>query len=150
MKVRFNRWYNAVLSTLLTLLGFGACSDSVDSVVEYGTPNADFQIKGQVTYEGGIPIPGIRVRAPYSYIDGSDGQSVLTDENGRFELDEFHSMLYGRLYVEDIDGEDNGGEFQSDTINVWDLPRKEVGKGDGNWHAGKFEVNAIIRLEKKE
>ena len=54
MKVRFNRWYNAVLSTLLTMLGFGACSDSV---VEYGTPNADFQIKGQVTYEGGIPIP---------------------------------------------------------------------------------------------
>ena len=69
MKVRFNRWYNAVLSTLLTMLGFGACSDSV---VEYGTPNADFQIKGQVTYEGGIPIPGIRVRAPYSYIDGEN------------------------------------------------------------------------------
>jgi putative lipoprotein (rSAM/lipoprotein system) len=147
MKVRFNRWYNAVLTALLAMLGYESCSS--DSVVEYGTPNADFQIKGQVTYEGGIPIPGIRVRAPYSYIDGSDGQSVLTDENGRFELDEFHSMLYGRLYVEDIDGEDNGGEFQSDTINVWDLPKKEVEKGSG-WYEGKFEVNANIRLEKKK
>ena len=147
MKVRFNRWYNAVLTALLAMLGYESCSS--DSVEEYGTPNADFQIKGQVTYEGGIPIPGIRVRAPYSYIDGSDGQSVLTDENGRFELDEFHSMLYGRLYVEDIDGEDNGGEFQSDTINVWDLPKKEVEKGSG-WYEGKFEVNANIRLEKKK
>lgn len=147
MKVRFNRWYNAVLTALLAMLGYESCSS--DSVVEYGTPNADFQIKGQVTYEGGIPIPGIRVRAPYSYIDGSDGQSVLTDENGRFELDEFHSMLYGRLYVEDIDGEDNGGEFLSDTINVWDLPKKEVEKGSG-WYEGKFEVNANIRLEKKK
>ncbi len=147
MKVRFNRWYNAVLTALLAMLGYESCSS--DSVVEYGTPNADFQIKGQVTYEGGIPIPGIRVRAPYSYIDGSDGQRVLTDENGRFELDEFHSMLYGRLYVEDIDGEDNGGEFQSDTINVWDLPKKEVEKGSG-WYKGKFEVNANIRLEKKK
>ena len=147
MKVRFNHWYNAVLSTLLTLLGFGACSDSV---VEYGTPNADFQIKGQVTYEGGIPIPGIRVRAPYSYIDGSEGQNVLTDENGRFELDEFHSMLYGKLYVEDIDGEDNGGEFQSDTIKVRDLPKKEVEKGDGSWYMGKYEVTANIKLKLKE
>ena len=147
MKVRFNRWYNAVLTALLAMLGYESCSS--DSVVEYGTPNADFQIKGQVTYEGGIPIPGIRVRAPYSYIDGSDGQSVLTDENGLFELDEFHSMLYGKLYVEDIDGEDNGGEFQSDTINVWDLPKKEVEKGSG-WYEGKFEVNANIRLEKKK
>ena len=146
MKIRFNRWYNAVLSTLLTMLGFGACSDSV---VEYGTPNADFQIKGQVTYEGGIPIPGIRVRAPYSYIDGSEGQNVLTDENGRFELDEFHSMLYGKLYVEDIDGEDNGGEFQSDTIDIWDLPKKEVEKGSG-WYEGKYEVTANINLKLKE
>ena len=147
MKVRFNRWYNAVLTALLAMLGYESCSS--DSVVEYGTPNADFQIKGQVTYEGGIPIPGIRVRAPYSYIDGSEGQNVLTDENGRFELDEFHSMLYGKLYVEDIDGENNGGEFQSDTIDIWDLPKKEVEKGSG-WYEGKYEVTANIKLNQKK
>jgi len=58
-------------------------------------------------------------------------------------------MLYGKLYVEDIDGEDNGGEFQSDTIDIWDLPKKEVKKGSG-WYEGKYEVTANIKLKLKE
>jgi putative lipoprotein (rSAM/lipoprotein system) len=147
MKVRFTRWYNALLSALLTMLGFESCSQYGPD--EYGTPTVDYQVKGFVTDLHGTPIQGIKVRAS-NYYNGSEGQSVLTDENGRFELDEFHSELRSELYVEDIDGEANGGEFLSDTIDVRDLPRKEVGKGDGNWYEGKFEVNAIIRLERKE
>ena len=147
MKVRFNRWYNALLTALLAMLGYESCS--LNSPDEYGTPTVDYQVKGFVTDLLGTPIQGIKVRAPYSYIDGSEGQSVLTDENGRFELDEFHSMLYGKLYVEDIDGEDNGGEFQSDTIDIWDLPKKEVEKGSG-WYEGKYEVTANIKLKLKE
>ena len=147
MKVRFNRWYNALLTALLAMLGYESCS--LNSPDEYGTPTVDYQVKGFVTDLLGTPIQGIKVRAPYSYIDGSEGQNVLTDENGRFELDEFHSMLYGKLYVEDIDGEDNGGEFQSDTIDIWDLPKKEVEKGSG-WYEGKYEVTAKIKLKLKE
>ena len=147
MKVRFNRWYNALLSALLAMLGYESCS--LNSPDEYGTPTVDYQVKGFVTDLLGTPIQGIKVRAPYSYIDGSEGQNVLTDENGRFELDEFHSMLYGKLYVEDIDGEDNGGEFQSDTIDIWDLPKKEVEKGSG-WYEGKYEGTANIKLKLKE
>ena len=147
MKVRFNRWYNALLTALLAMLGYESCS--LNSPDEYGTPTVDYQVKGFVTDLLGTPIQGIKVRAPYSYIDGSEGQSVLTDENGRFELDEFHSMLYGKLYVEDIDGEDNGGEFQSDTIDIWDLPKKEVEKGSG-WYEGKYEVTANIKLKLKK
>ena len=147
MKVRFNRWYNALLTALLAMLGYESCS--LNSPDEYGTPTVDYQVKGFVTDLLGTPIQGIKVRAPYSYIDGSEGQSVLTDENGRFELDEFHSMLYGKLYVEDIDGEDNGGEFQSDTIDIWDLPKKEVEKGSG-WYEGKYEVTANIKLKQEK
>jgi putative lipoprotein (rSAM/lipoprotein system) len=147
MKVRFNRWYNALLTALLAMLGYESCS--LNSPDEYGTPTVDYQVKGFVTDLLGTPIQGIKVRAPYSYIDGSEGQNVLTDENGRFELDEFHSMLYGKLYVEDIDGEDNGGEFQSDTIDIWDLPKKEVEKGSG-WYEGKYEVTANIKLKQKK
>jgi putative lipoprotein (rSAM/lipoprotein system) len=73
---------------------------------------------------------------------------VLTDENGCFELDEFHSVFNDKLIVEDIDGEDNGGEFQSDTIKVWDLPKKQIEKGSG-WYEGKYEVTANIKLKKK-
>lgn len=146
MKVRFNRWYNALLTALLAMLGYESCTQH--GLDEYGTPTVDYQVKGFVTDLQGTPIQGIKVRAPYNF-DGSEGQSVLTDENGRFELDEFHSMLYGKLYVEDIDGEDNGGEFQSDTIDIWDLPKKEVEKGSG-WYEGKYEVTANIKLKQKK
>ena len=147
MKVRFNRWYNAVLAALMSMLGYESCS--LNSPDEYGTPTVDYQVKGFVTDLLGTPIQGIKVRAPYSYIDGSEGQSVLTDENGRFELDEFHSEYNDKLIVEDIDGEDNGGEFQSDTIKVWDLPKKQIEKGSG-WYEGKYEVTAKIKLKLKE
>ena len=146
MKVRFNRWYNALLTALLAMLGYESCS--LNSPDEYGTPTVDYQVKGFVTDLLGTPIQGIRVRAPYNF-DGSEGQSVLTDENGRFELDEFHSEYNDKLIVEDIDGEDNGGEFQSDTIDIWDLPKKEVEKGSG-WYEGKYEVTAKIKLKLKE
>ena len=147
MKVRFNRWYNALLTALLAMLGYESCS--LNSPDEYGTPTVDYQVKGFVTDLQGTPIQGIKVRAPYNF-DGSEGQNVLTDENGRFELDEFHSGLNDKLIVEDIDGEDNGGEFQSDTIKVRDLPKKEVEKGDGSWYMGKYEVTAKIKLKLKE
>ena len=146
MKVRFNRWYNALLTALLAMLGYESCS--LNSPDEYGTPTVDYQVKGFVTDLLGTPIQGIRVRAPYNF-DGSEGQNVLTDENGRFELDEFHSGLNDKLIVEDIDGEDNGGEFQSDTIKVWDLPKKQIEKGSG-WYEGKYEVTAKIKLKLKE
>ena len=146
MKVRFNRWYNALLTALLAMLGYESCS--LNSPDEYGTPTVDYQVKGFVTDLQGTPIQGIKVRAPYNF-DGSEGQSVLTDENGRFELDEFHSEYNDKLIVEDIDGEDNGGEFQSDTIKVWDLPKKQIEKGSG-WYEGKYEVTAKIKLKLKE
>ena len=61
MKVRFNRWYNAVLTALLSMLGFG-CSSSEDQtyVAMYGAPADRFQIRGQVTDEAGTPIQGIK------------------------------------------------------------------------------------------
>ena len=54
MKVRFNRWYNAVLTALLTLLGYGCSSSSDDSDVEmYGVLASYYVIQGSVTDEAG-------------------------------------------------------------------------------------------------
>ena len=58
MKVRFNRWYNAVLTALLSMLGYG-CSSSEDptDALMYGVvPVAEYQIRGQVTDEAGTPV----------------------------------------------------------------------------------------------
>ena len=78
MKVRFNRWYNAVLTVLLSLMGYSCSSDDIVdeygvpiAEVAYGCPYADYVVKGQVTDEAGNPIPGIQVTAP----NGSDTDS---------------------------------------------------------------------------
>jgi putative lipoprotein (rSAM/lipoprotein system) len=149
MKVRFNRWYNAVLTALLAILGYESCSNALD---EYGCPTVDYQVKGSVTDLTGTPIPGIKITAPYgSLLDNQYEQIVQTDAQGHFTLNEFSDLRGVKFVVEDIDGEANGGEFLNDTINVETLPKTQVEKGDGRWYEGKYkyEVTANIKLKKK-
>lgn len=147
MKLRSHRWYNAVLAALLSMLGYG-CSSS-DEPVEYGTPHADYIIKGQVTDEAGNPIQGINVKAPYgSYLSSQFAQIVETDAAGKFTLKEFSSQKGHEIVFEDVDGEANGGLFKSETIHVETLPKTQTEKGSG-WYRGKFDVQADVKLKKK-
>ena len=85
MKVRFNRWYNAVLTALLSMLEI-----------------------------------------------------------------EYHQLLNEKiLLLEDVDGAANGGEFQSDTIDISKLEPKKIGEGDGRWYEGKFEIQADVKMKRK-
>ncbi|MBQ9650413.1 MAG: radical SAM-associated putative lipoprotein [Prevotella sp.] len=162
MKVRFNRWYNAVLTALLGLLGFESC-DSPDEYgpipCEYGTPCADYQISGIVTDESNSPIKDIKVSAKFVYqaIDGRvetyGVDSTQTDGLGKyaFESRRFYGDPDLKLIVEDIDGEGNGGDFKSDTIDIdYDNAKKvkEPAKGD-SWSTGTYAINQDIRLKKK-
>ena len=120
MKVRFYRWYNAVLTVLLSMLGYG-CSTSSDEVVEYGTPYAEYRVKGQVTDESGVPINGIKTSSKNVVVSGISGvqgfglDSVQTDASGQFAVSFrcFPGNPETKLIVEDIDGDANGGEFLS-------------------------------------
>ena len=162
MKVRFNRWYNAVLTALLGLLGFESC-DSPDEYgpipCEYGTPYADYQFSGTVTDESDSPIKDIKVSAKYVY-QINDGivktygvDSTQTDGSGKyaFESRRFVSDPDLKLIVEDIDGEANGGTFKNDTIDIdFDKAKKvkEPDKDD-SWSSGTFAITQDIKLKKK-
>lgn len=52
-----------LLSGVLVLLGFTACdSDGPgNELCEYGTPSADYQVKGKVLDQTGKPIKGVQV-----------------------------------------------------------------------------------------
>lgn len=152
MKVRLNRWYNAVLTALLGLLGFESC-DSPDEYgpipVAYGTPHADFIVKGVVTDEANHPIEGIRAQFLNDYNWGAI--STTTDASGNYEVkattfSDFYDCL---LVVEDIDGEANGGEFLSDTLDLSKSKPVQVKKGDGGWYQGTYELSHDIKLKKK-
>lgn len=157
MKVRFNRWYNAVLTALLALLGYESCESSEEygvpiDILEYGVPSAKFQIKGQVTDEAGTPIQGIKMslRKTLTHSGEFGVDSVQTDVSGKFLLTEMGYIgIDSKLIAEDVDGESNGGEFQSDTLDIDFEKAVLVEEGDGNMKGGTYETYQDIKLKKK-
>ena len=159
MKVRFYRWYNAVLTALLSMLGYGCSSDEPDMygtpVMEYGVPYATYMVEGTVTDEANNPIQGIKTsikgifpNGDKVYVDAVD--SVLSDASGKYQL-RYRGMDRPdyKLTVEDTDGEANGGEFLSDTLDI-DFGRAvKVKNGDGAWNGGEYMIQQPVRLKKK-
>ena len=162
MKVRFYRWYNAVLTVLLSMLGYG-CSSSDDPldmygtpVVEYGVPHADYIIKGRVTDEAGVAVQGIKTSL--KQLNQTEGgtmafgiDSIQTNELGAYQL-KYTGMwrVDNKLIVEDIDGEANGGEFLSDTLDLDYKKAVQIEKGDARWYDGVYEVTQDVKLKKKQ
>jgi len=159
MKVRINRWYNALLTALLSVLGYGCSSeepmDMYGTPVEYGCPHADYVFKGQVTDDAGAPIQGIKTSLKEFYGENSQYvgtvDSVLTSVSGKYQVG-FDGMKSSgmKLVVEDIDGEANGGEFLSDTLDINYEKAVKTKEGDGIWYDGVFEVSQDVKLKKKQ
>ena len=160
MKVRFCRWYNAVLTVLLSMLGYGCSSSEEDvemygTLVEYGAPHADYIVKGIVTDETGTPVQGIKTSLREVYQTKKETQyfgmdSIQTNEFGNYQL-KYVGMpdIRTKLVIEDIDGEANGGEFLSDTLDVNFDNATQTGKGDGKWYGGVYEITQDVKLKKK-
>lgn len=109
----------------------------------YGTPYVEFSIKGRVTDTDERPLQGIEV----SMEDGM--QKVLTAEDGSFhyvgekiafELEEL------MLTFTDVDGEENGGEFETKEVTV---PLTQTDPGDGNWDNGDYSGEIDVVLDAK-
>lgn len=147
MKVRFNRWYSALLAVLLSMLGIESCDCNGDGPVEYGTPHADYKFKGVVTDGEGIPVQGIKATL---LSQKHTKRTALTDASGKYEIDvETWSLNDEKLVVEDVDGAANGGEFATDTLDLSKAEPVRVKKGSG-WYEGAFEVSQNVVLKSKK
>ncbi len=163
MKVKFLKWYNVVLTTLLGLLGFASCSkeenmDAYGPPVMYGPgPQYNYEVKGVVTDEDGNPIEGIKaviqkelgtMHIPYSL------DSTQTDAQGEYDIlmyPNYRPANSLKLVLEDTDGEENGGDFQSDTIKLDDMQQKKTMiKVNPSVSVGGYELTDTIKLKKKE
>ena len=135
--------------------------DSCTAKVEYGCPHADFEAKGVVTDEEGKGIQGIRVvisaeHPNPSYTGTPIADTLWTNQNGEYDTGEAYqeSYVYNifaymdsvKLEFEDVDGQENGGEFQKVSIEV---PVFKVKDGDGNWYDGAYEAGANVTMTKK-
>jgi len=145
---------NLALAGLLAILGFStSCEGQAD---EYGAPYAKYSIKGKVTNSENESISGIRVRTipkefadlNFSDLNYPERYSTLTDSNGDYSVHiEYMNADTFKIFVEDIDGIENGS-YQSDST-VLDKNEIKLSGGKG-WYLGEGSKTIDFVLEKKE
>jgi len=152
-----------VWAWVLALLGFSSCDKIGGSIFgrggevtcEYGCPYTEFVLKGVVTDADSNPIKGIKVtlvRSDDEYQYNRIGDQY-TDENGSISLEDacstvgaFYSDKGYRLCFEDVDGEQNGGEFESKSIDATIVKTKDA---SGAWFEGAYKCEFETQLSKK-
>lgn len=145
---------NAAIAAMLSLFG---CT--VYGPDEYGTPSADFVIKGKVSSSNtGQPAPEIAVAMRTEYYTDNDGNtrfgtidSVATNSRGEYQI------VAQRLWPEDqtfhvafsdVDGAANGS-FADTTVTV-EFVDPAFSGGSGNWYAGQAQKELNVELLPKE
>ena len=110
-----------------------------DFPVMYGTPVVEFSVKGRVVDADSNPIPNIEV----SWVGNTYGKAV-TAEDGTFEYkneDIGFDMSDVTLTFTDVDGEENGGDFETEEVEV---PLTQTDPGDGNWDCGEYAATDVV------
>jgi len=149
---------------LMALLGIGSCSEINNEddpfkgmVAMYGTPSAQYSVKGKVVDEKGKAIQGLQVILGSRYYNSGGViydqnyfpiDTLTTDSNGIYQFDSGTVFPVQNLEVDvnDIDGTAGGGEFNSATTVVKDIEYK----GGSGWYRGKADIKVPdIKLKKK-
>lgn len=133
----------SICKCLLTLLGFSAvgCNSPFIAREEYGSPYADFEVKGKVVdAELSQPVQGLKVSAMEQNGNPQPVVTGTTDAEGRFSLSgSFFPSESVLVKVEDTDQEENGGLFQTATVSV---SLEHVSDGEG-WYSGMFSAGDV-------
>ena len=137
---------------LFVLLGFGAvaCDNgSMDDVVaEYGCPHINFSLKARVVDEAGKPIEGIEVQTKNNdfYTDNYSDAEGNIDLNVSMWPDTNIDLVFT-----DVDGAENGGEFEALELNIADKV-EQVKEGSGSWYEGgyKADLGDVVMTLKEE
>lgn len=131
------------LASAATLAAISACS--AEMMGEFGTPHAEFEIKGIVADEQGTPLNGIAViyddtlLSPDTLYTGTDGRFLI--EGTMFPREEM------TLKFKDMDEELNGGLFETKTVKV---KMEQVEQSLESWNYGKFVGETEVTLKKAE
>ena len=153
MKTKDFKLLKWLCSMVMVAMGFTACSKDEPEEVYYmyGTPTCDYKISGIVKDAKYKAIPGINVVLQKSN-NGikEDVMTIKTDKDGKFSTEYFNSEDVDIAYVKftDVDGPENGGEFEDKTISAWGMFRTKVGEGNG-WYSGKYDLYDEIKLKLK-
>ena len=115
-----------------------------DMPAEYGTPIVEFSVKGRVVDADSNPIPNIEVSWGNMYgktVTAEDGTFEYRNEEIGFEMNDV------TLTFTDVDGEENGGDFETEDVQV---PLTQIDPGDGNWDCGDYAAtDVVVVLDRK-
>jgi hypothetical protein len=138
-----------IIVFLLSVIGISATSCIT---AMYGTPEAEFELKGKVTDTLNNPIENIQID-----IQLNDNYADRTSSNakGNYELiNHFspHDNASITIKVEDIDGEENGGEFATQIISIpiKDSDYVKDKRKKDFWYNGKVSKEINFKLIKKQ
>ena len=136
MLLKLSRYVLGVLGiACVSACDNGEDDDFGGTLCMYGTPTADFVVKGKVLDMTDNPIKGIAVTLPDTYCD-----TVYTKEDGSYELEwEGFPSDTADLKFTDVDDEANGGRFESLVKSV-ELERQKKGSG---WYEGLYAAFGV-------
>ena len=141
-----------LLYLLLGLLGISATGCDFMRV-EYGTPHVHFNLKARVIDEAGKPIEGIEARVKESwgdYYQHFDNRTGVTNYLG--EIDAHTSNMFSMdhtIIFLDPDGEANGGEFETLTVDIENATQTE--EGSDSWYDGAYTADmGTVTMKLKE
>lgn len=124
-----------LLLGFLTLLGF-TLTEIGCGREEYGSPHADFEVKGKVVDAiSGDPVEGIRVTVSAGYNEMSAETNAVGEYSAR---DPYWWPTGGTFTVdaEDMDGEENG--LYDAAMETIEVSGSDFKGGDKSWYAGKL------------
>ncbi len=147
---------NALITLLLSFLGFSSSCDWLTPKAMYGTPTADFLVKGKVESKSNKPVTGIKVDISKEF-DTQEGQKLVligtsASEAGTgaysVKATDFPEDQTFKVKFTDIDGAENGEYETLDTTVVFQNPK--YSGGDGSWYHGKTEKELNVKLKTKK
>ena len=128
---------------IIASLGVASISSCDNGECMYGTPNADYEIKGEVTDDAGSPLEGINV-----YVSSNESVSdtllkATTNAEGEYKMNG-NNFPFNKLNIKCIDP---SGKYQNSNKFV-DV--KFNGKGKDEWYKGKADIKADFKLIKNK
>jgi len=157
IKLKFLNSYNAFILFLLSVLGFSSACKKEDQVRLYGSPNAQFILRGEVKSAADnklIPEIIVEVRKEYPTEGGlTSGVLVKTgfsEDNGNYRIIVADNPADPTFHLKftDTDGALNGEYETLDTTIVFKDPK--FTDGDGEWYYGSTEQEVNIKLKPKK
>lgn len=157
IKYKCLKTYNALIVFLISFLGFASSCDPFGMKYMYGTPSADFIVKGKVGTAANSLVAGIKVEMSKEINNGTEKVSYLLNTTSSAEVSGAYKVTAGsefpddqtfKIKFTDIDGALNGEYETLDTAVVFKDP-KFTG-GDGHWYHGQTEKEVNVKLKPKK